>query len=61
MTTRIVNLYQESYTVYIGRAGKEKDGYFGNPFKLENESKRDKYLEKFRRYFYSRIENNKNL
>lgn len=28
----IVNIYhKEPYDVYIGRAGKSKDGYFGNP------------------------------
>lgn len=28
---KVVNLYKEPYDVYIGRAGKGKDGYFGNP------------------------------
>jgi len=27
----IVNLYKDEYDVYIGRPGKNKDGYFGNP------------------------------
>ncbi len=29
--TKIVNLYKENYDVYIGRPGKQQDGYFGNP------------------------------
>lgn len=29
--TRVVNLYKSNYDVYIGRAGKNKDGTFGNP------------------------------
>lgn len=28
--TKIVNIKTEQYDVYIGRAGKGKDGYFGN-------------------------------
>ena len=29
--TTVVNLFQKCYDVYIGRTGKGKDGYFGNP------------------------------
>ena len=29
--TKVVNLYRHPYDVYIGRAGKGKSGYFGNP------------------------------
>lgn len=28
---KVVNIYQSEYDVYIGRAGKGRDGYFGNP------------------------------
>jgi len=28
---KVVNLYKEPYEVYIGRAGRGKEGYFGNP------------------------------
>lgn len=31
--TRVVNLRREKYDVYIGRAGKGQDGYFGNPIR----------------------------
>lgn len=34
--THVVNLYKEDYDVYIGRAGKGQDGYFGNPVKLNH-------------------------
>lgn len=27
----VVNLYKDQYDIYIGRAGKGQDGYFGNP------------------------------
>lgn len=29
--TTVVNLKNEKYDIYIGRRGKGKDGYFGNP------------------------------
>lgn len=32
--TKVVNIYKEPYEVYIGRSGKGKGGYFGNPVKV---------------------------
>ena len=29
--TKVVNLYKDKYDIYIGRAGKGREGYFGNP------------------------------
>ncbi len=52
---KVVNLYKEPYDVYIGRAGKGKDGYFGNPFHLESWENRGDTLEKFKEYFDERI------
>lgn len=37
--TKIVNLYKEKYDVYIGRPGKNQNGYFGNPVKLDKINK----------------------
>ncbi len=34
---KVVNLRQDSYTIYIGRAGHGLDGVFGNPVKLNVE------------------------
>ncbi|MEE8113795.1 MAG: DUF4326 domain-containing protein [Nitrososphaerales archaeon] len=31
---KVVNLYSEKHTVYIGRAGHGEDGTFGNPVKI---------------------------
>ena len=31
--TRVVNLYKESYDIYIGRPGRGVDGYLGNPIR----------------------------
>jgi hypothetical protein len=46
--TRVVNLYKEPYDVYIGRAGKGQDGYFGNPFPHEDPKVA---IESFRQFF----------
>lgn len=54
--TRVVNLRRSGYDVYIGRAGHGHDGYFGNPFPLESEAKREECLEKYRVWFMQRID-----
>lgn len=61
--TKVVNLRKEPYDVYIGRAGKGKDGYFGNPCAIgkkcpvcgEIHKTGGSTLDCFKRYFYSRI------
>lgn len=53
--TRVVNIRQEDYDVYIGRAGRGMDGYFGNPFRIEIGMARGNTLEKYRDYFYNRL------
>lgn len=57
MKTKVVNLHKEPYDVYIGRAGKGKDGYFGNPFKLNPGDPKGSTLEKYRDYFVNRLLN----
>lgn len=52
---RVVNLNVEPFDVYGGRAGKGHDGYFGNPFRLQRESDREKVLALYRRFFDERI------
>ena len=52
--TRVVNLRQEDYDVYIGRAGRGQDGYFGNPFPLGRQS-RGATIERYRGYFLNRL------
>lgn len=56
MDTKVVNLKNEMYDVYIGRAGKGQDGYFGNPFRLHSNESRGSTLERYREYFYGRID-----
>ena len=55
MKTRVVNLRNEKYDVYIGRAGRGQAGYFGNPFPLLPEQPRGSSLEKYRAYFFDRL------
>lgn len=56
LKSKIVNLYKEPYDVYIGRQGKGKDGYFGNPIRLVKGEDPGSTIEKFKEYFYNRIE-----
>ena len=32
--TKIVNIYKDSYQIYIGRSGRGKDGDYGNPIRV---------------------------
>ena len=54
METVVVNIYKENCDVYIGRAGKGQDGYFGNPY---GDRSREENISRFKEYFYWRIEN----
>lgn len=62
--TRVVNLRREPYDVYIGRAGKGHDGYFGNPVRRdepcpvcsETHTSKGSTLPCFERYARQRIE-----
>jgi hypothetical protein len=53
--TRVVNLRREQYDVYIGRAGKGEDGYFGNPYLVTPFQSRELAIEKYKAYFYIRL------
>jgi hypothetical protein len=57
METQVVNIKNGNYGVYIGRAGRGQDGYFGNPFRLKPGENRGATLEKYRVYFYERLKN----
>lgn len=53
--TTVVNLRAAPYDVYIGRAGRGEDGYFGNPFTVAQHGARA--IELFRdSYFLPRLE-----
>lgn len=55
-TTRVVNIRREPFDVYIGRAGKGQDGYFGNPFRLTQEDQRGATIVRYRAWFLDRIQ-----
>jgi hypothetical protein len=55
MDTKVVNMKYEEFDVYIGRAGRGQDGYFGNPFVLQVGEARGSSLEKYRVYFHDRL------
>lgn len=58
MTTRVENIYkypEGPNTVYIGRAGKGRNGYFGNPYPLTREEDRGKIIERYIEYFIEQI------
>lgn len=61
MRTRAVNVYKEKYDVYMGRAGKGQDGYFGNDHyvgycrKCQKNHTQEEAVEAFRADFRVRI------
>ena len=56
LEVRVVSIYKDKYDVYIGRAGKGKDGYFGNPFLLLKGEERGSTIQRYRKWFYTRLE-----
>lgn len=63
MTTKIIHIKDapkdwktNSDYVYIGRAGKGLDGYFGNPYRLYNEEEREECLVRYQKWFFETIE-----
>lgn len=54
----VVDLRVEPCDVYIGRPGRGRDGYFGNPFRLSDARdpvERDKILAQFSEWFDRRV------
>ena len=55
--TKVVNIQEEKFDVYIGRAGHGKDGYFGNPFLIGKDGNREQVIKKYKNYFNQRLVN----
>ncbi len=61
METIVTNIKKHKYDVYIGRAGKGRDGYFGNPHPIgfckicKRKHDREDCLKEYKRYFWERI------
>lgn len=53
--TKVVNIFKEPYDVYIGREGKGKDGYFGNPIRLVPGEAAGSTLPEYKKYFLNRM------
>lgn len=54
VTTTVVNLREDDYDEYMGRAGHGHSGFFGNPFHMGTEG-RTKCIARFKVYFLERI------
>ena len=59
MQAVVVNIRKEPFDVYIGRAGRGESGYLGNPFSIGAGVTREQAVERFRQYFYQRIDNDR--
>ena len=56
VTTTVVNIKRrEPFDVYIGRAGRGYDGYYGNPIRLDDCADRQECIDRYQAYFYERI------
>ncbi len=55
MISRVVNIKVDKFDMYIGRGSKAMDGYFGNPFKLNDESERAEVVARYKRWFWDRV------
>ncbi len=49
--TTIVNKYREPFDIYIGRPS-----LFGNPYRIGPDGSREDVIQKYREYFYHRLE-----
>ena len=61
--TKLINLHHKdkygnlpNFDIYIGRKGMGFDGYFGNPIEIKYCKNRNECIEKYKDYFYKRIE-----
>ena len=50
LTTTVVNKYREPFDVYCGRPS-----VFGNPFAIGRDGSREQVIEKYRHYFYFKL------
>lgn len=58
MKTTVVNLRAAPFDVYIGRAGRGQDGYFGNPFAIvPGRQTREQAIARYAEWFANAVEN----
>lgn len=53
--TTVSNIRRETFDVYVGRTGLGFTSEFGNPYRLYKDGTREEIIEKFRTYFYKKI------
>ena len=53
--TSVVNIRKHPFDIYIGRAGKGHDGYFGNPYVVGKDGTRAEVLVAYSIYFEKRL------
>lgn len=53
--TYVVNIKSQRCDVYIGRSQRAGHGIFGNPYVIGQDGSREEVIEKFRNYFYERL------
>ena len=61
MKTTVVNINRHTYEVYIGRPKPGRDGYYGNPFTIEESGGRLRAIDLYRDYFYKRIKSDQHF
>lgn len=54
--TTVVNIKKDLFDVYIGRQGRGRSGYFGNPFRIGPGFSREDSINKFQKYFANRLD-----
>ena len=59
LETKVVNLYKESYDVYIGRASGNGESLWGNPFPVEKEEDREESIRKYEVYIREKLDSGK--
>lgn len=55
--TKWANIFKDKYDVYMGRAGKSREGYWGNPISLKKGNAPGSTLKQFEEYFVNRMLN----
>lgn len=53
--TKVVNIRNAAFDVYIGRGNEVRDGYFGNPYPVADFG-RDHCIKLYSQYFHKRLE-----
>ena len=60
--TKVVNIRKDKYDIYIGRAGQNQDGYYGNPHVIgyckicKRFHDRKDAIQEYKNDFYKRLE-----